>query len=312
MGVTQNVTAVTGTHLTGMSNSDVKGLRIDADITFIPRRIEDFFPNLVILDFEASDIDSLVGDELDPFPGLVFFAIFKSRALERIPGNLFSQTRNLKELWLDQNNIKYVGEGLLDGLQYLGWADFADNYCVNINAHYPSQFPALIETLQNNCTDVDYVPPPSPPSATTSVPLNTPTQPTTPEPPSSSPCGNTNEVICSLQEENQILIENSEAIIAHNDELIASNAVLLIKVANLTVEISEIDLKVESLIEKNENLEEKVENLVELNEEIVASNEELKESIELMKTKNTEMDEKLDLIIEKVHIILVWLGLDQR
>jgi hypothetical protein len=229
------LTAVYGTHLSGKSNSDVGTLSMyGQNLTFFPQRIENFFPNLAAIYFNGNNISSLNGDELN-FPNLVLFGLNDNPALERIPGNLFSSTRNLQTVYLDNNNIKHVGEGLLDGLN-LNEAYFWNNYCIDQYAEYNStELAALIETLNNNCTD----------SETTT---------TTPEP----ACGDTNEVVCNLQEQNK-------EILAKNQILIVKNANLEEKVEQLVADNEELKLKIENMqTEMNEKFDQVLEGILEL------------------------------------------------
>jgi chromosome segregation ATPase len=53
------------------------------------------------------------------------------------------------------NKIQHVGEGLLDGLQNLYSAIFENEVCIYKNANNPSEIPALIEALRQNCTDIE-------------------------------------------------------------------------------------------------------------------------------------------------------------
>jgi hypothetical protein len=197
------LTAVYGNHQAGKSNNDVDALWIENNqaLTFMPRKMEIFFPNLTANFFYQTRIASLNGDELNPFPNYVYFGIRQNPTFERIPGELFANTRNLKRVWLLENNIKHVGEGLLDGLD-LEWAYFQDNYCVNRNAANSVQLPALIEHLRNNCTDIEIT------TSTTEITTTVPeTITTTTQEPS---CGDLNEVVCHLQEQNEILMAQNE------------------------------------------------------------------------------------------------------
>jgi hypothetical protein len=63
------LTAIYGTHLSGKSNTNVGGLRIHnkTSLNFFPGRMDNFFPNLAVIDFYNNNITQLSGDELNPF-----------------------------------------------------------------------------------------------------------------------------------------------------------------------------------------------------------------------------------------------------
>jgi hypothetical protein len=198
----QQLTGVFGTHEAGKSNSDVKVLNIafNMNLTYFPRGIENFFPNLIALYISNTNITSIHGDELIPFPKLTNFQIAVNPYFERVPGNLFSNNKLLQVVSFYKNNIKHVGEGIMNGLSSLRWIEFNRNYCINKLA-YPADFPTFVEFLRTNCTDIE------PPTTTTPAPI----------------CGEVSEVVCTLQLQNQFLIGKISSLESKIDQLIAIN-----------------------------------------------------------------------------------------
>jgi hypothetical protein len=213
----EELTDVFGTHEADKSNSDVTGLWVQnyAALTFYPRGIQNFFPNLKAIFFYNNNIRSLSGDELSTYQDLLLFGISINRFLERLPGNLFAQNSQVKELWMYENGIKYAGSGLLDGLQNLTSALFENNYCINLRAQNAEEVQEIIETLRNNCTDIE----------TTTIP---------------SSCGDTNEIVCQLQEQNQILIANNEEMNGKLDVLSEENSQIKLLLEEVLEGISEL------------------------------------------------------------------------
>lgn len=152
------LTAVYGVHMRGKSNDDVKGFvtRNLPHLTFFPRAMENFFPNLEGISITHSNIHTLAGDEL-PFPNLYFFDFSWNRNLERIGGNLFDTTPQMVLILFGENNIKFVGENFMSNLIYEDWLylDFLQNYCINQFANTVPNIQALIKNLRTNCTDID-------------------------------------------------------------------------------------------------------------------------------------------------------------
>lgn len=179
------VTAVDGWHRTGKSNVDVKALLIQdvPHLSFFPRGLEKFFPNLEAFYIRNSSISALTGDELEPFKNLYWFQLAFSRNFERVPENLFDSKPLMRHISFYANNIKYVGENLFRNLPDLNYLNFQDNNCINKYAENNNEeIQALIEHLQSDCMDVTFLTAPS------------------------TECGELNEVICKLQEQNQALI----------------------------------------------------------------------------------------------------------
>lgn len=167
-----HITGYNGTHLSGNSSFDVGIVEFNCDyyslnFTTIPKGFLEIFPNKKGLFFESCPINVLNGDELDEYPNLKFFAIYYSN-LTRVPGNLFNKTPDLVFVYFALNQIQHVGNGLLDHLQNLQEAYFFGNICISKIASNPSEIPALIEALRQNCPDIETTPTistsPSPPT----------------------------------------------------------------------------------------------------------------------------------------------------
>ena len=211
----ENLTAVSGTHMSGKTNNDVKGLFINhvPHLTFIPRGIENFFPNLQALGSFNTSISTLNGDELEPFTNLYWFRFVNIHGFERVPGNLFSSNPSMRHVDFSNNNIKHVGENFLNNNTNMIRLEFDNNYCVNQSAKYTS-IPPLIDHLRTNCTDIEV---------------------TTEEP----SCGDFNEIICELQEQNLILM-------AKNEEMKEEIQVLNTKVDEMS---TNMDKKLDEVLE---------------------------------------------------------------
>lgn len=155
---TDNLTHVidySGTHMEGHTSQDVKGIFFMCGnfyLRTVPQGILRFFPNLSSMSFWFCPMQELAGNELIGYPNLQGFGIALSD-FNRIPGNLFQPTPNLKVASFVENKITRVGFGLLDNLLHLQEAYFEQNICIDKNALSASKIPALIQTLRSNCTD---------------------------------------------------------------------------------------------------------------------------------------------------------------
>lgn len=212
---TKEVTASTGTHQAGKSNADVRALFIygQKELTYFPRGIEKIYPNLIGLIVINTNITTLNGDELNGFPNLKHFQFTANKNLVRVPGNLFTKNPLLVFMTFASNNIKHVGEKILDGLTSLRHASFAYNYCASTIADstYPSiSISALNDFLKKNCTDI---------------------QPTCSE-------LSVNENVCKLQEQNQNLIVKNTAMEDKINQLVLSNVEINQKLDRLIMDTS--------------------------------------------------------------------------
>jgi hypothetical protein len=153
----QVLEAVTGTHLAGKSNADVKQFYFGPNcnkITFIPKNITNLLPKMKGLGFSGDCyIEALTGDELNGYNNLEWFYI-ASNPIERIPGNLFQNIPKIKVVGFSNTNITRVGAELLSGLDSLVTAFFHANPCINEMAiNNRTGVLHLIENLKQTCPD---------------------------------------------------------------------------------------------------------------------------------------------------------------
>lgn len=151
------VTGYNGTHFDGRTSLDVEGLILTDDnrgfFKTIPQGLLEFFPNFRALQIVGCPaITELSGNELIEYLELELFNLGETN-IDRVPGNIFQPTPNLRQAGFSNNPITRVGSGLLDNLMRLEVVYFEKNICINQNAMSPSEIPALIEALRINCGD---------------------------------------------------------------------------------------------------------------------------------------------------------------
>lgn len=137
----------------GKSNLDVKGVYLNfngTNIDYIPKGLEDFFPNIIVIIISGGNITKLNGDELNAYENLEYFGI-KDNPLESVPGNLFSKNRKLKSVDFCRNKIRFVDPQLLNGLYRLNRVHFEGNICINEKADYAHAIPFVREILGYDC-----------------------------------------------------------------------------------------------------------------------------------------------------------------
>lgn len=142
---------VRGNHLEVMSNRDVYSLYIfRQDLTFIPKDIGKFFPNLKGIYYQNSNLSTISSDDLKPFTQLLAFEVYLGN-LVSLDGNLFQHNINLQYISFSSNKIEHIGHNLLGGLNQLQMADFSRNICVSMYASGSEEIRELKEQLPILC-----------------------------------------------------------------------------------------------------------------------------------------------------------------
>lgn len=231
------LTAVYGQHSIGKSNVDVKGLIIDdiISLTYFPKSIEAFFPNLVAIRIRDTGIRALSGHELDPWVDLFWFKFQHNRNVVRLPPNLFDSTPQLKYIDFYNNNIKHVGEDVFSSLTNITLMDFRYNHCVNQLANNPVQFQALINHLRTNCTDIDDS------TTTQSTTISTTEEPS---------CGNSDEIICNLQVQNEALMAMNLEMKVEINELRIEMGDKLAELSNQNSQLSQENVEIKQKLDE--------------------------------------------------------------
>jgi hypothetical protein len=155
----KSIEAVTGTHLDGKSNADVRQVFFGwyptkFVVDFIPPNIDAFFPNFIGIEIASCKIHALNGDELKNYPNLEFFEIDDNEIVS-IPGNLFEFNPKMKAVRFDSNKIAHIGSNLFSGLAELNTANFSSNACIDepIIVNDRAQIVSFIETLKEKCPE---------------------------------------------------------------------------------------------------------------------------------------------------------------
>lgn len=155
-------TDVTGTHMAGKTNVDVKGfgLNFQKTLTKIPDGIENFFPHLEGFVWHGGNLETIDSSTFKPFSNLQAIGLAANKIVT-IDGNLFEGTTKLQSIALADNLIQHVGEGLLTGLTDLMYVYFYSNPCINRNAFTPQEHQELNLQLPILCPPLAPAPKPA-------------------------------------------------------------------------------------------------------------------------------------------------------
>lgn len=147
-GVLENVL---GEHLESKTNDDVGMLNVyQQNLSFIPKDIPDFFPNLRGLNWHESDLAKLSSEDLKPFPKLLYLGM-RFTQLTTVDSDLFEHTPNLQYITFAGSQIHHVGADLVTHLKDLRILDFQLNKCIHRIAKTPEQVAKMNEDLPTEC-----------------------------------------------------------------------------------------------------------------------------------------------------------------
>lgn len=171
---------VTGSHLDGYNNNNVRALVVDSqNVPSIPKGITEpgLLPNIIAVQWYISNLRSISADDLEQFPLLQILSIYQN-SITTLDGNLFMHSRFLKSIGFYNNLIRYVGSDLLTSLNDLQVVNLQLNPCVNTRADTPLAISILNRDLPTMCAMPIVTEPPIE-STTTTVESTTVTDPPT-------------------------------------------------------------------------------------------------------------------------------------
>lgn len=144
--------AVGGAHVSGKSNADVRAMDVQSDrlVEYFPKGVDNFFPNLLMIQWFNGNLVSITAEDLRPFPGLRVLHLYINK-IASLDSDLFQHTPNLAFINFATNQITSVGENLLTGLNHLTSVDFFYNPCISQGAWLPEEIQTLNERLPILC-----------------------------------------------------------------------------------------------------------------------------------------------------------------
>jgi Leucine-rich repeat (LRR) protein len=127
------ITAVTGTHTTDKSSADVQGIRLwdeNCNLKVFPPNFVDFFPNLTSVWINDCGLTEISAKSFERLTGLVEIDLAFNR-LQFVHGNLLRNFGSLKFLYLNDNEVSYVGPNLVQPLKSLIYVTLENNLCID-------------------------------------------------------------------------------------------------------------------------------------------------------------------------------------
>lgn len=119
-------------------------------ITRIPKGLQGYFPNMVVISFTGCFIKTLENDDLKEYSGLDKFTL-QGTLVERIPADFFHHTPRLTAVNLSDNVIRHVERNVFDDLQKLSLLNFDRNVCYSNSSS--NNLTAMINDIYEKCSD---------------------------------------------------------------------------------------------------------------------------------------------------------------
>lgn len=127
----QIVTLINGEASNEFQNQDAKMLNIQSQIVnFMPEELENFFPDLEGIRIAHSNLKSVEKSDIKAFKNLKHLYL-NDNDLESLDGNLFESNLHLRVIDFTNNKLKVLGENILLPLKHLEVAHFQNNVCID-------------------------------------------------------------------------------------------------------------------------------------------------------------------------------------
>ncbi|CRL03192.1 CLUMA_CG016786, isoform A [Clunio marinus] len=119
IGDPKNVSNVSQNHIEGRNNIDVLGIFVENQtLGFLPRNIDNFFPNLESLVFRHTRIENLFPSDLRVFPNLIQIDL-RGNFIRQLDFHFFKNNLRLSAISFNCNPLNHIGHGVFDVLDEL-------------------------------------------------------------------------------------------------------------------------------------------------------------------------------------------------
>lgn len=147
----RNVTEVSGIHITGYSNADVKSLVIQGqNCLFLPLNIGSHFPDLKRLSITKSNVQHLMSGDLDGLDKLQELDLSKN-PIEQIGHDFFLGKSQISKIVFNYCHLKKIDVQAFDPLVSLSFAYFNYNKCIDMIAFDKIEIRMLKQTIRKAC-----------------------------------------------------------------------------------------------------------------------------------------------------------------
>jgi hypothetical protein len=145
------VTETSGDHETGKDDTDVRLLKIEQqNIPRLPKNLNKFFPDLVGLIIDSSNLRVISKHDLSAFSKLNILFIGHNR-IENLDADTFEETPDIEWLVFTDNFTKRISDDVLKSLSKLNFANFLRNTYINRKAVNGHEIELLKEEIKVKC-----------------------------------------------------------------------------------------------------------------------------------------------------------------
>jgi hypothetical protein len=151
------VTAANGDHEDSMNHASVTAFLSHSStntINYIPRGLNDLFPNLIYIAMQSIHLKEIRQADLQWYTELTNLHL-GFNDIEIIEPDLFKYNPQLQTIDLSDNKIKQVDPNVFDHLNQLNNLYMGKNKCVNRNAYGRAEVLALITKIKSQCNEAD-------------------------------------------------------------------------------------------------------------------------------------------------------------
>lgn len=146
------VTELYGVHAFEKENKDVKFVQIsNQHLLQMPSELEGFFPNIEGFFVNFCNLTSINSNDLKPYKKLKYLSL-RNNLLTNLDGNLFQYSPKLQFISFGYNQIRKIGDELLDKLNQVKIASFIKNSCIDkISINDSTSLEQIKEEFKSKC-----------------------------------------------------------------------------------------------------------------------------------------------------------------
>jgi len=146
------VDSVKGIHPTGHSNDDeIYFYARDKTINYFPSGLEKFFPNLKGIVISHSGLKEVHQSDLQPHSKLTYLSL-PYNEIQIIDDDLFDSNLDMEMIFLQENQIFFIGSTTFDNLPGLVTLNLKENTCINKETKYNREAVMdIIKNVKNQC-----------------------------------------------------------------------------------------------------------------------------------------------------------------
>ncbi|CAG9810976.1 unnamed protein product [Chironomus riparius] len=145
-----------GTHMSGHSNEDVRGVHIKGDLVhYFPWKMDLHLPHLSFIAIEYTNMLEIRGTDLTPFPDLEYLYLGYN-SIEVIEKDLLKSNPRLKGISLENNRIRFVHDHVFNNIvKRLKFMSFEKSGCADFRED--TDMGSAVARIADQCGNYDNI-----------------------------------------------------------------------------------------------------------------------------------------------------------